>query len=124
MTPKMGHMTPKMGRTMLKPLIGSTARERVLIFILVRGSGYAREIADFFQLGLNQVQRQLDTLESGSVLVSRTIGRTRNYEFNPRYAFLAELRKLLERALSYYPGNVQEDLTMNRRRPRRRSKPL
>ncbi len=69
---------------MLKPLFGSAVREKALLFILARETGYAREIAAFFELTLNQVQRQLDGLESGGVLVSRRVGRTRNYEFNAR----------------------------------------
>jgi hypothetical protein len=56
--------------------------------------------------------------------VSRTAGRTRLYEFNPRYTFLKELKSLLEKALSFYPEEEREKLLMNRRRPRRRGKPL
>ncbi len=81
-------------------------------------------MADFFNISLNQVQKQMDGLEAGGVLVSQTAGRTRLYEFNPQYQFLAELRALLEKALSFYPEEVREDLQMNRRRPRRRAKPL
>jgi len=67
---------------MLKPILGSEVRERVLIFVLTRRMGYARQIAVFFRLSLNQVQRQLDLLENGGALVSQRIGRTRTYEFN------------------------------------------
>lgn len=109
---------------MLKPILGSEVRERVLLFILARGTGYARQISRFFDRGLNEVQRQLDLLEVGAVLVSQKIGRTRTYEFNPRYPFLPELKSLLEKALSFYPQGLQDELTMNRRRPRRRDKPL
>jgi len=109
---------------MLKPLFGSDTREKVLVFILARDKGYPTEIARFFDTGLNQVQRQLENLEAGGMLVSFTAGRTRLYEFNPRYPFLKELRNLLEKAFSFYPNEVRENLTMNRRRPRRRNKPL
>ncbi|HEU4743765.1 MAG TPA: hypothetical protein VFS61_00965, partial [Anaerolineales bacterium] len=73
---------------------------------------------------LYAIQRQLDKLESGGVLVSRTAGRTRLYQFNPRYPFLNELKQLLEKALSFYPEDIRENLVMNRRRPRKRDKPL
>jgi len=109
---------------MLKPLLGSDNSERVLIFILARDKGYATEIANFFDANLYAVQRQLDKFESGGILVSHSAGRTRLYEFNPRYPFLEELKQLLEKALSYYPEEVQEQLQLNRRRPRRRGKPL
>jgi hypothetical protein len=109
---------------MLVPILGSLSSERVLIFILTRREGYAREIARFFETDLGPIQKQLEKLEFGSVLVSRTAGRTRLYEFNPRYTFLKELKSLLEKALSFYPEEEREKLLMNRRRPRRRGKPL
>jgi hypothetical protein len=108
---------------MLEPLLGSVNRERVLIFILARGEGYAREIARFFKTNLDPIQKQLGKLELGGVLVSFTAGRTRLYTFNPRYPFLSELRNLLEKALLFYPEKTRSELLMNRRRPRRRGKP-
>ena len=109
---------------MLKPLFGTENSERALIFLLARNEGYAREIAQLFDTNLYAIQRQLDKLESGGVLVSRTAGRTRLYQFNPRYPFLNELKQLLEKALSFYPEDIRENLVMNRRRPRKRDKPL
>jgi len=109
---------------MLEPLLGSTNAERVLMFIATREEGYAREIARYFDTNLYAIQKQLDKLESGGVLASRLAGRTRMYVFNPRYPFLIELKALLLKAFSFYPQDEQEKLTMNRRRPRRREKPL
>jgi len=108
----------------LEPILGSKSAERVLTFILARNEGYAREIARFFEADLSPIQKQLEKLELGGVLVSRTAGRTRLYEFNPRYPFLKELRSLLERALSFCTDEEREQLLMNRRRPRRRGKPV
>jgi predicted ArsR family transcriptional regulator len=109
---------------MLKPLFGTENSERVLMFLLTRNEGYAREIAQFFDTNLYGIQRQLDKLESGGVLVSRTAGRTRLYQFNPRYPFLNELKQLLDKALAFYLEDVRENLMTNRRRPRKRDKPL
>jgi hypothetical protein len=109
---------------MLKPLLGSENTERVLIFILARDEGYATDIARFYKTDLYGIQKQLDKLEIGGVLVSRTAGRTRMYSLNPRYPFLTELKNLLAKALSFYPKGQREGLLMDRRRPRRRGKPL
>jgi predicted ArsR family transcriptional regulator len=109
---------------MLIPLFGTENSERVLVFLLARNEGYAREIAQFFGTNLYAIQKQLDKLEAGGVLVSRMAGRTRLYQFNPRYPFLAELKSLLTKALSFYAEDIRENLTMNRRRPRKRDKPL
>ncbi|MBI4762645.1 MAG: ArsR family transcriptional regulator [Chloroflexota bacterium] len=109
---------------MIEVLLGSKNAERVLIYIFARGEGYPREIARFFKTDLKSIQNQMDKFEAGGVLVSRAIGRTRPYQFNPRYPFLNELKSLLEKALSFYPAKEQEELIMNRRRPRSRGKEL
>ena len=109
---------------MLTPLFGSENSERVLLFLLKRKSGYAREIARFFDTSLYGIQQQLDKLERGGILVSRKIGKTRVYEYNPRYPFLPELTALLEKVFSFYPEETREKLEMNRRRPRKKGKPL
>ena len=70
------------------------------------------------------MQQQLEKLEFGGVLVSRSAGRTRLYTLNPRYPFLDELKALLNKALTFYPEELREDLTMNQRRPRRADRPL
>jgi hypothetical protein len=109
---------------MLASLLGSKNAERVLIFVFAREEGYAREMARFFEADLKSIQNQLDKLESAGVLSSREVGRTRPYTFNPRYPFLAELKSLLEKALTFYPEEESEKLIMNRRRPRGRGKTL
>ena len=109
---------------MLTPLFGTENSVRVLIFLLARNEGYAREIARQFDTNLYAIQRQLEKLEAGGVLVSRTAGRTRLYQLNPRYPFLGELKQLLEKAFSSYPDDLRENLVMNSRRPRKRDKPL
>jgi len=107
---------------MIESLLGSQNAERVLIYIFVREEGYAREIANYHKTDLTPIQKQMDRLEAGGVLISRQVGRTRPYTFNPRYPFLNELKALLEKALSFYPADEQEELVMNRRRPRAKGK--
>lgn len=109
---------------MIEVLLGSKNAERVLLYLFIREEGYAREIASFYNTDLKPIQMQLDKFEKGGVLVSRSIGRTRPYQFNPRYPFLNELKALLEKALSFYPAKEQEELKMNRRRPRAKGKAL
>jgi DNA-binding MarR family transcriptional regulator len=109
---------------MLESLFGSRSSEQVLIFLLARNEGYPTEIAQFYDVDLYAIQRQLEKMEASNILVSRKVGRTRVYEFNPRYPFLEELRNILEKALGYYPEEIRERLIMNRRRPRRNDKPL
>jgi predicted transcriptional regulator len=109
---------------MLEPLFGPKNRERILLYLNARKEGYAREIARFFRTDLAPVQKQLEKLETGGVLYSRSVGRTRLYGLNPRYPFLGELRSLLDKALEFYPEDERQNLTMGRMRPRRKGKPL
>ena len=109
---------------MIEVLLGSKNAERVLIYIFTREEGYAREIAAFYGTDLKSIQMQLDKFEKSGVLASRSVGRTRPYVFNPRYPFLTELKALLGKALLFYPAKEQDELTMNRRRPRAKGKSL
>jgi len=109
---------------MLEPILKSASAEKALMFILARGEGYARGIARFFDSDPDSIQKTLVNLEAGGVLTTKQAGRTLLYQFNPRYPFRPELEALLTKALSYYPEAQREQLTTNRRRPRRRGKPL
>ncbi len=109
---------------MLETIFGSANCERVLVYLVSRDEGYAREIARFFAVGLGPIQKQLEKLENGGVVYRKDVGRTRVYAFNPGYPFLKELKGLLEKALSFYAESERDRLLMNRRRPRRSGKPL
>lgn len=109
---------------MLESLLGTTNREKVLVFLEARSEGYPREIADFFKTDLRAIQNQMEKLEQGGVIYSRLAGRTRLYSFNPRYPFLKELKALLEKALEFYPEAEKERLFPERSRPRRKGKKL
>ena len=109
---------------MLANLLGSVNKERVLVYLAARGKGYARQIARFFEVPLYPVQNAMDKLEAAGVLVSRAVGTTREYQFNPRYPARQELARLLSRALALYPPALRDQLLLSRSRPRRKGKPL
>ena len=93
-----------------------------MLFILAGNEGYPREIARVFKVDYRPIRNQLENLETGGVLISRSAGRTRLYSFYPRCPFLKELRALLEKVMIFCPDDLKERLLMNRRRPRRRDK--
>ena len=112
------------GEIMLEPLLGSIITEKVLIFILKRETGYLTEISRSLDIPISSLVKPLGNLEAGGVLFSQQYGKTRVYAFNPQYPFLAELKALLAKAFEYYPPEIKDILQMNRRRPRRKDKPL
>lgn len=108
---------------MLDRLLGESASQ-ILLFISAFGEGHGREIAAHFGVSQTAVRRQLERLELAGVLSSRTHGNVRIYQFNPRYAFLPQLRALLERALAFLPKSDRRKYYERRTRPRRAGKPL
>ncbi|WP_062270405.1 winged helix-turn-helix domain-containing protein [Endozoicomonas arenosclerae] len=108
----------------LRGILRAESQEKILIYLMVRESGYGKAIAEFYGLSTNSVQKQLARLEEDGVLVSRLIGKLREYQLNPRYPFLAPLKELLKTALNVYPDSMIQKLTMVRSRPRAAGKPI
>lgn len=112
-----------MGFSMLG-LFGNDTAEKVLLFIQNYGSGYSREISRTFEIPQSMVYKQLLRLEQEYVLVNRQYGRTRVFEFNPRYIFKPELSRLLQKAIDLTPEKERQAWFLQRRMPRRVGKPL
>lgn len=108
----------------LKGLLRAESQEKVLIYLLLRGTGYGKNIAEFYGVPTNPVQKQLARLESDGVIVSQLIGKVRNYELNPCYPFLSMLKELLKAAVEAYPDEIKNSLLIQRTRPRQAGKPL
>ncbi len=109
---------------MLDALFGNATAEKVLLYLEHYGEGYASAIAETYGISLNIVQRQLMRFENAGLLVSVLKGRTRLFLWNPRYAFLAEVRALLAKALRALPAAERKRYFAQRRRPRRSGKPI
>ena len=109
---------------MFEQLFGNTTIPKVLLFLARFGEGYPRQIAENFAISLNMVQRQLEKLESAGILVSQLKGRTRIYQWNPRYPFKQELLVLLQKAFEFMPETELKKFYTKRTRPRRKGKPL
>lgn len=105
-------------------ILRAESQEKVLIYLLLRGSGYSKSIAEFYGIPYNPVQKQLARLEEDGVVVSDNIGKVRNYQLNPRYPFLEQLKTLLKAAAQAYPQEVIDGLMVTRTRSRQGGKPL
>lgn len=108
---------------MIEALVGNGTVEKVLFFLFTYSDGYAKQMADVFGLRISGIQQQLRRLEDGGVVVSRLVGRTRVYSFNPRCYFRAELMQLLDKAMSTLPPRELEKCYRRRTRPRHTGKP-
>jgi len=103
-------------------LFGGRVRTAVLTAVRLLGETYPSELAILLGVRLYAIQRVLESLESEAVLVSRSVGRTRQISLNPRYFAHQELAALLWR-LGREDADLQTALSSLRRRPRRAGKP-
>lgn len=108
---------------MLEALFGNQNVERVLFYLLNNGDAYPRALATSLGASLSPIQKQLQRLEDGGIVVSRSVGRTRVYQINPRWAFKAELEALLTKAFKALPESQVRGIYSRRSRPRRKGKP-
>lgn len=108
----------------LKGILRAESQEKILIYLLIRGTGYGKNIAEFYNVPTNPIQKQLVRLEEDGVIISQLVGKTRLYELNPRYPFMEALKALLKTALVAYPSKLVNSLTVQRTRPRVAGKPI
>jgi hypothetical protein len=108
----------------LKGVLRAETQEKILIYLLLRGSGYGKSIAEFYGVPTNPIQKQLARLETDGVIVSHLIGKVRNYELNPRYTFIEPLKQLIKAAVNAYPSDTISELMVQRTRPRQAGKPV
>lgn len=110
--------------TTIQALLGGKAAAKVLLFIENYGEGYARQIAGTFEIPLSEVQKQLTKFEGAGILVSRKVGASRMYSWNPRDPALKGLRSLLRDTLDKgIPESTLRQFYRQRQRPRRKGKP-
>jgi hypothetical protein len=109
---------------MLEGIFGNKTAERVLLHIFHYGEIHASAIANDYKIALNPVKLQLHRFENAGVLVSKEVGRSRNYRFNPKSPLVTPLKELLKISYETIPLNERELIFGVRRRPRRKGKPV
>lgn len=102
---------------MLESIFGNINKERILLFLYTQNYSYAREMSRVFNVSLRSIQLQLKNLESGAVIVSFLKGRTREYQLNPRFFLLKELKNLLNKLYKAIPEHEKKQHYRIRRRP-------
>ncbi len=108
----------------LEAIFGSRSAVQVLLFLEAYGSGHATRIAKTYDVPVMAIQRQLRRLEANGVLVSRSVGRTRVFEFNTRNPTVRNLRSFLQAELDLLPEEELKAYYRQRQRPRRTGKQL
>jgi DNA-binding transcriptional ArsR family regulator len=104
-------------------LFGSATRTRIVVMAVALRESYPRELARLAGVPLISVQRIVDDLEREGILASRLSGNQRRVSINPEWIASQELRALAVRLAETLP-DIRAALEAERRRPRRRGKPV
>jgi hypothetical protein len=108
----------------LDQLFGSVTTKRILLHLFHYGEIHANGIAHDYGSAVTPFLRQLNRLEESGLLVSKLVGRTRLYQLNPKSAYTNALKKLIQVDYETMPLLEREKIFHERRRPRRKGKPV
>jgi hypothetical protein len=108
----------------LEAIFGNRTAASVLLYLENYDSGYGSKIAQTYDVPISIVQDQLIKLELAGVLISRKVGRTRVFEFNPRNPTARRLKTFLASEIDALPKEITTKYFRERQRPRRTGKRL
>lgn len=109
---------------LLSYIFGNQTAGRIFLHLFHYGELHASAIATDYGISPSVVVHQLNKLENAGLLVSKAVGRARVYQFNPKSPFTKPLKKLVETFYNTMSIEEREKLFSNRRRPRRKGKPV
>lgn len=109
---------------MLDVILGSKTAELVFLHLYHYSESYPTAVAKDMKLSLGQVQRQFERFENAGLLISKLMGRTRVYMFNGKSPWANKIKELVAILYDSIPLEEKEKLFHERRRPRRKGKPV
>lgn len=110
--------------SMLETIFGSETVATILLNIYHYEAIHARAIARNMGKVHGGIVLQLDRLEAGGLLVSKEVGRTRVYSFNPKSPYTEPVKKIVQITYDALPVKVKDKLFQERTRPRAKGKPV
>ena len=106
----------------LQGLVGTQTGERVLLHLYHYGEIHPAAIARDFGMSVTPVRRQLDKFELAGLIVSREVGRSRVFCFNPKSPVASAVRDVVRVVYEGLPLRDRERIFGERRRPRQTGK--
>lgn len=108
----------------LDGIFGNKTASRVLIHLYHYNELHASAIAKDYNVALTPILNQLDRFEKVAILVSKLVGKSRVYSFNPKSPFVKGIKGLIEIYYNSLSLEEKESLFKTRRRPRDKGKPV
>jgi len=108
----------------LHALLGSQTAAQLMLYLFHYGEAYATGMARDLGIAVSPIQRQLEKFETAGFLISKTVGKTRIYAFNPKQPATERLKELIRVFYEAMSRDERREMFPARRRPRRRGKPV
>ena len=109
---------------MLETIFGNETVATILLNLYHYDGIHARAIARNMGKVHGGIVHQLDRLEAGGLLVSKEIGRTRVYMFNPKSPYTALVKQIIQITYDSLPPKLKEKIFSEHSRPRAKGKPI
>ena len=81
---------------MLETIFGNKTAAKLMLYLFHYGEAYSNGAARDLGIALSQVQKQMDRFERAQILVSKKMGTTRIYQFNPKLGVVKKIIELIE----------------------------
>lgn len=109
---------------MLESIFGNESAEKALLHIFHYSEIHASAIAKDYGVAINPLKKQLERFESGGILNSKLVGKTRVFSFNEKSVWSKPVKDILEIAYNSISIEDKQQVFGSRRRPRRTGKPI
>lgn len=107
---------------MLDKLFGNETLAMIFLNLFHYGEVYSGLIEKNTGTGSRAVLNQLNKMEEAGILVSREVGRTRLYQFNPKSPFIKPIKEIINITYSNMSIKLKEQMFKERLRPRAKGK--
>jgi len=109
---------------MLDKILGSETAMKIMLHLYHYGEIYPSAVAKDYQISQSAVQKQFERFEEAGILISKLVGKTRQYAFNKKSPLAKPFIELIKVYYDSLSLEDKENIFGERRRPRRAGKPV